>query len=249
MNIGQRFKELISLAFRALGYRLTRIDPVQEMLGPGCKYEWLKNMNVNTVLDAGAYTGQAASAFHKILPSATIYSFEPLADCYEKLNATMAGVTQFKSFNLALGDRQDQVRMNRSAFAPSSSLLRMAGLHKDAFPFSAGETAVMVNVTTLDEMAPELDLKENILLKIDVQGYEDRVLRGALSIIDRIRVIIVETSFSELYEGQPLFSAIHNLLSGHGFVYSGSWDQLAHPVDGLPLQQDSIFIRGSRADS
>jgi hypothetical protein len=119
----------------------------------------------------------------------------------------------------------------------------MTELHKEAFPFAAGEMTESVDVDTLDNVVGGLNLEDNILLKIDVQGYEHKVIMGSASILSRIKVIIIETSFHELYEGQPLFHDIYELLFEQGFVYAGSWWELKSPLDGLPLQQDSIFIR------
>ena len=135
--------------------------------------------------------------------------------------------------------------MHRSDYSPSSSLLKMGQLHKEVFPFSAGEILETVDVNTLDNIAQELVLADNILLKIDVQGYEQKVIMGSRNILKRIKVIIIETSFHELYEGQPLFSEIYDILNRLDFVYSGSWGELKSPLDGAPLQQDSIFIRKS----
>lgn len=208
-------------------------------------HEWLRNLSIKTVIDVGAHDGELAYQFHKVLPDARIYSFEPLHDCFLRLNATMKNVPNSRSFNLALGDTKGRVTMHRSEFSDSSSLLKMGQLHKEVFPFSAGEILETVDVNTLDNIAQELDLEDNILLKIDVQGYEHKVLIGSRNILNRIKVIIVETSFYELYEGQPLFADIYELLNKKGFVYSGSWGELKRPLDGAALQQDSIFIRKS----
>ena len=62
----------------------------------------------------------------------------------------------------------------------------MAKLHEETFPFSAGYALETANVRTLDNIAQELDLEDNILLKIDVQGYEDRVIMGSKSILSTI---------------------------------------------------------------
>ena len=200
-------------------------------------------MNIKTVIDIGANEGEAALQFNKLFPNAKIYAFEPLHDCFIKLNATMKNVPNFKSFNLSLGDKKEIKNIYRSNFAPSSSLLKMEEFHKKTFPCSAGETLETINVDTLDNVTQELEMNDNILLKIDVQGYEDRVIMGARNILDRVKVIIIETSFKKLYEGQPLFSDIYELLYKQGFVYSGSWgEELKSPIDGTPLQQDSIFI-------
>lgn len=207
------------------------------------KYNWIRNMNIRTVIDVGAHNGESALQFHDLFPHAMIYSFEPLRDCFFKLNETMKAVPDFKSFNLALGDQKCRLAMHRSEFSQSSSLLSMTELHKEAFPFTAGEMTEYVDVDTLDNVVGGLNLQDNILFKIDVQGYEHKVIMGSTSILDRIKIIIVETSFRELYEGQPLFSDIYHLLDKHGFVYTGSWVEIRSPLDGLPLQQDSIFIR------
>jgi len=220
-----------------LGWRLFLLPAA------GHKFKWIQDMSINTVIDVGAHKGQSALEFHELFPHARIYSFEPLLDCYLQLNARMKNVPNFRSFNLALGDMKGILTMHRSEFSPSSSLLKMANLHKEAFPYSAGEIQETVDVNTLDNMTRELDLEDDILLKIDVQGWEHKVLIGSRSLLKRIRVIVVEASFQELYEGQPLFGDIYDLLFSQGFVYSGTWAELRSPLDGAPLQQDSIFIR------
>lgn len=207
-------------------------------------FKWIRDMGVNTVIDVGAHEGQSALHFHELLPNARIYSFEPLQDCFTRLNANLRDVPGFRSFNLALGDEKGTMSMHRSEYSVSSSLLKMANLHKEAFPHSSGEALETVHVDTLDGMARELDLEDNILLKIDVQGYEAKVIMGGRNTLSRVKVIVVETSFRELYEGQPLFREVYELLCEAGFVYSGSWEELRSPLDGAPLQQDSIFIGG-----
>jgi FkbM family methyltransferase len=211
--------------------------------GAEATLKWIQNMNIRTVIDVGAHKGQSALQFHRLFPNARIFSFEPLHDCFLELNSTMKNIPNFKSFNLALGEKKGRLDIHRSEFSPSSSFLKMAGLHKEAFPFSSDETIETVDIDTLDDIARELELEDNMLLKVDVQGYEDKVIMGSMSILSRIKVIIIETSFYELYEGQPLFPDIYELLNTYGFVYSGSWGELKSPLDGTPLQQDSIFIR------
>ncbi len=83
-------------------------------------------------------------------------------------------------------------------------------------------------------------------MKIDVQGYEDRVLRGGEQTVKRAQVLLVETSFQQLYEGQALFEDILALLRGWGFRYAGALDQLLNPRTGEALQQDSIFVNCAR---
>jgi hypothetical protein len=95
----------------------------------------------------------------------------------------------------------------------------------------------------LDTVARTLDLRDPLLIKMDVQGYEDRVLRGGEQTVKRAQVLLVETSFARLYEEQALFEDVHDILRAWGFRYAGSLDQLLNPRTGQALQQDSIFVK------
>ncbi len=178
-------------------------------------------------------------SYRAIFPEAMIYSFEPQSDCYQQLRSNLVHDPKQRCFNLALGSAPGSMTMHRSAFSASSSLLEMADLHKDAFPFTAPETLERVEVDTLDRIAGALDLQREILLKIDTQGYEKSVLLGGIQTLELVRLVIVELSFSELYRGQPLYAEVAGFLASLGFEYRGSVGQLYHPADGTPLQQDS----------
>lgn len=207
------------------------------------KFKWLQNMNINTVIDVGSHKGEFALQLYQLLPNAQFYCFEPLPDIFMELQANLKDLPNFTVFNLAVGDREGKLEIHQSNFSPSSSLLKMAELHKKSFPYSVGEKLQKVEVKSLDEITKELDMKDNILLKIDVQGYEDKVIRGGSNILARSKIVLIETSFGELYEGQALFGDIYKLLDERGFVYSGNWEEMKSPIDGIPLQQDSIFIK------
>ena len=228
-------KKMITKICLLLGLKISRIRK---------NVKWLQNMDIKTVIDVGANIGQAARMFHDILPNAFIYSFEPLQDCFLQLRSNMADVSNFKAFNIALSDKDGKQDIYRNEHSPSSSFLKMCELCKKEYPFTSREAIETVEVKTLDSIVNELELKDNILLKIDVQGFEDKVLRGGMNTLSRVMVIIIETSFYELYEGQPLFPDIYDFLKKNGFVYSGNWEEeKKSPIDGATLQADSIFIK------
>ena len=231
-------KKLVKKIFAAAGADIRRIHPEDN------NYKWLEKYTIKTVIDIGANTGQFAAQIHEILPNADIFSFEPLADCFEKLLENMKSAANFKAFNLALGDKEDHDEIYRSEFSPSSSFLRMGDTHKNIYPHTCNSTAEKVTIIKLDTALHAIELKDNLLVKIDVQGYEDKVIAGGIDTISRANVIITEVSFEELYKGQPLFSTIYDMLVKIGFEYKGNLDpQRKNPVDGRVLQADSIFIK------
>lgn len=206
---------------------------------------WLHELNIATVLDIGANRGQFALTINTIFPKASIYSFEPILDCFEQLTASMKSIKNFKAFNIGLGESSGELKFERNAFAPSSSFLKMMDTHKTLFPFTCDSQTITVKVEKLDGIAEQLKIMEPLLVKVDVQGYEDRVLRGGEQTIKRAKLIIIETSFQKLYDEQPLFNDIYNQLLDWGFVYIGTLDQLHNPQNGQILQADSLFLKCS----
>ena len=144
---------------------------------------------------------------------------------------------------MALGDETGEAVINRSSFTPGSSIRSFGTSFKKAFPFASEYTEEIINVTTLDAISQDLQLIDNIFMKIDVQGFEDNVLKGARNTLHKIKILIIELTFTELYDGQPCFSEIYEILTKSGFSYSGSWRQSFNPIDGQVLQQDAIFIQ------
>jgi FkbM family methyltransferase len=244
LNVGPRLflssykaKQNLQNFLRKFGYELHRIEK------PDRKWQWVRRHNIATVFDVGANVGQFSAAIFSVLPEARVYAFEPLSDCYKLLCRKFQGNAKFKAFNVALSNTNGEAQIHCNAFSPSSSLLQMAELHQQAFPYAAATTLETVQTRTLSSLVDDLVLKPEILIKVDVQGYEAKVLEGAESLIDHIRVAIIETSFHELYHGQVLFEGIYNYFVTRGFRFDGCMDVVHNPSDGSVLQADSIFIR------
>ncbi len=232
-----KIKELTKILFRLCGLDIRCVKRTEY------NYGWLVKRNIATVLDIGANKGQFAMMIHKILPHATIFSFEPIEKCYNKIVKKMIKVPNFRAFNYALGDTDASMEMHVNDFTPSSSLLQMTGFHVCVFPFTAKEHMEEVRIKRLDTIAQELSFNGNLLVKIDVQGYEDKVIEGGQSVISRAKVLIVETSFQTLYVGQPLFEDIYDVLKKMDFRFVGTLEQSRSPLDGSVVQADSIFMK------
>lgn len=231
-------KTMIQNSLRLFGVQLQRIPTGQKQ-----QQQWLVDMQIKTVLDIGANTGQFAQSICEILPDAMIYSFEPLPDCYEELVRSFADKPQFKAFNVALGNETGSIKMNRNEFSLSSSLLPLAELHKQNFPFARKEVIQEVNIARLDDFADNLELREPILIKLDVQGFEGSVIDGGIGVIKQASMILIELSIEELYEGQLLFDDIYQKLKDLGFQYRGNYTQANSPIDGRILYVDGIFTK------
>jgi len=228
-------REYIKKSFHLLGIN------VQKYTRPN--YGWIYERNIAVVLDIGANTGQYALEISKILPQSTIYSFEPIKKCYDELVINTRKLN-LKPFNFALGEREYETEINVSSHSPSSSLLRMTDLHKNLYSHSKDYTLEKISVKRLDSIAPELNISDkNYLVKIDVQGFEDKVILGGNETIKGAQIIQVEMTYQELYKGQPLFDNIYKLLYEMGFEFSGNISQVFNPDNGGLVYSDSIFLR------
>ena len=205
--------------------------------------QWLLKQNFNTIIDIGANTGQFSLTINALFPHARIVAFEPLPQCFDMLQKNLAHIRDHVALNAALGDEVGNVDFESNDFSASSSFLKMTEKHIKAFPFTAKTSVVKVDVERLDNLAEKLLVVEPTLVKLDVQGYEDRVLSGGEQTIRRAAMIIVETSFEMLYENQPQFNDIYSRLLGWGFEYKGALEQFHDPIDGRLLQADSVFVR------
>lgn len=231
-------KKLIKKMFKIFGINLSIYRPGPE------KMDFLKHYNINTIFDIGANIGEFATELRTYLPSAKIISYEPLKECFYTLNETMKGDANFVSFNLAIGNSNEEIEINKSDYTPCSSFLEMEDFHKQEFPKSINSTKEKVKIVTLDEEFKKENRKENILIKIDVQGFEDNVIKGGQDAIKKSKIVLIESCFVSLYKGQILFDGIYNSLKSLGFSYRGSINKKMDK-DGNIIFEDSVFINES----
>jgi hypothetical protein len=92
-------------------------------------------------------------------------------------------------------------------------------------------------------VSSELAIDPEVLVKIDVQGFEDRVLAGGRGLLGRTALAIVEVNHEAMYEGQPSFEHIYQVMAELGFQFHGTWHQLFSRRSGAVLSSDVIFAR------
>ena len=81
------------------------------------------------------------------------------------------------------------------------------------------------------------------MLKVDVQGFEAHVIRGAAGVLQQVDMVVIEASFQPMYVGEMTFLELGNLMAHQGFEFVGPLDWLSHPKTGEVLQMDALFKR------
>lgn len=205
---------------------------------------WLyKLRDYDLIIDVGANSGQFAEIANKYIEKTPMFCFEPIPDEYKELQSKFKDNSLVKTYNVALGSENVVRTLKVHQSTVSSSFLDVANGNDEVFHGNDEQVrSISVDVTTLKDILHETPFR-NIFLKIDVQGFEIEVLEGAMPVFDRISLILIECSFVELYQGQPLFNDIYNFLSSNGYEYKGEVSAMGSGPYSEPIQADIVFVR------
>ncbi len=193
-----------------------------------------------TIIDAGAARGQFALLARRLYPAARIVCFEPLPEAQATLQQLFEGDSGIDVHGIALGARSGTATLNVSGQDDSSSLLSIGALQEREYPGTGKAREQVVTVRRLDEVLERVVAAA--LLKIDVQGGELELLRGAGDLLNRFDDVFVECSFVELYNDQPLATEVLDFLFGHGLQLVGVFG-VQRGADGTCLQADFLLRR------
>ena len=213
-----------------------------ESLDPGVSAR-IAGLGIRTVIDAGAHVGEFAAGARKAMPGARILSFEPVPEVFARLTERMGGDPLWTGFPFALGDAEGEEAFHVHAFSPISSLLPIAKEGIRAFPYARfRQKPVTVRVRRLDAVLAGAGAEGPYLLKIDVQGYEDRVVRGMGAELGGAAAILAEVSHKRLYEGQMVLPEWNAFLAGLGFRHALTIREIPD-FWGRPAQADALYLR------
>jgi len=207
---------LFTLSLRGLGILNWQSDRLSGE--KGWTREYLKEKKSPTVFDVGANVGKYSAYVLEINKESTVYAFEPHPKTYEIL-VKEARRKEFKPFNLALGDEEGILDLYDYELQDGSS---HASLFKEVITdiHESNYVSHLVNIVCLDALLKELDIARIDLLKIDTEGNELNVLRGAkFSLADgKIKAILFE--FNEMnVASRATFKDFWDLLSENYSLY------------------------------
>jgi hypothetical protein len=119
----------------------------------------------------------------------------------------------------------------------------MSDAHINEFPYTRNASLINVAINRLDTLINASNLNKPILVKVDVQGFEKQVIAGGKELLSHVDYIIIEVSFVELYDNQPLFDEINLQMNHLGFLYNGNIEQLISKKTGSVLQADALYVK------
>lgn len=170
--------------------------------------------------DVGANVGQTTKAIKRRLPTATVHAFEPVSSTFDALSATVRRLDGVHCHRLALSDHQGHQTI---PVVPGSVF---NSLTSTSWPGVANAVDEEVELDTLDHFIEARGLGPIDLLKIDTEGHDLSVLRGATRALEApgARCIYVEVTFSETNPQNTPFAQVFSHLEPMGYRFMGLYE-------------------------
>jgi FkbM family methyltransferase len=194
-----------------------------------------------TVIDVGANAGQFTIAALNLFDGIAVHAFEPVKECVRKLRDRTSKFKNVYIYPHALGAKQELAAFHVNRYSLASSLLKPSTKHRSEFPIAGAEQTTVIELGTLDQYFSNAVLAPPVLLKLDVQGAEKRVIEGGQHTLTQVDYVLMETSFTPMYIDEPLFIEMIEAMKTAHFNFVRPVSILKSPKSGEILQADILF--------
>ena len=223
-------KKIILKLFNKLGYDINKIN--KDFTNPQLE-DLLKRKISKTpiIFDVGGNKGQSVAIFKKIFEKPIIHTFEPIKSEFDQMYEKYKSDLNVTLNNYALGEVAGEKKFNISAQTGASSFNKInqnskwIKVRSKEYKTSINEFVKSTNVkiSTLDDYFLKNNINHIDLLKIDTQGYEDKVLQGGMYTLkqNKVKAIVTELMFDDVYDKYFSFSDIEKYLLPNNFRMVG----------------------------
>jgi FkbM family methyltransferase len=206
----------------------------------------MEAFGVQVVVDVGAHEGGYAREVRSAGFDGRIVSIEPDPQSLIALDDAASRDPRWDVIPAAAGDRTQHVTLRRYGMSTLNSLHDLQGA-QGLTGFDEPPTATAeVSAGRLDDLLGGTkvgDGSANVLLKIDVQGHELEVLRGAPRTLDRAVLVEIEIPFTPIYASQATARAILDVVDDLGFVPCGVAPLYVDSRTAVMAAADFLFRR------
>ncbi len=197
-----------------------------------------KKTGFNLILDVGCHQEGFISDFLVKFPTEKIIGFEPNIIKYESARNKFIHNNRVEIINLALGKEAGKATLNITNHDYSSSLMNI-----EIQSSENSATFQIVNKQECSVMPLDSEIPENesvLFMKIDTQGYELEVLKGASSVLRRTQFVLLELANHSIYLDAPKYHEIDEYLRQQNFRLVQIYSPLSDATEYDALYENSI---------
>ena len=184
----------------------------------------------NYVFDVGAHCGLFSAFIAKKFPECNIFCFEPSQELIPIINRNCPQCN-LTIFNCAISDKDEH-----RTFYVNPKSQQTNSLNEDAVTLFAAKDIVekrTVRCRSLDSIAKEYNIKRVDVLKVDVQGFEGAVFRGAKALLSTVEHLFIESTWIDIESITQIIPFALN----YGFQYAAVINPVYMGADVLLSRQ------------
>jgi len=188
------------------------------------------------IFDIGAHKGQTSTHFCKLFPNSFIHAFEPSPYLFTEIEKNLSKRKNIICHNFALGEADEEAFLTK----PDSDLCGQVVKAQE-------NNSTGISVRRLDGFCLVENISAIDLLKIDVEGNEVSVLKGASGMFERnaIKAILLECDFNKDDKQHSYFFDLFDFLSDQNFCFHGLFDVVRYsPSYGIGFC-NALFLNRS----
>ena len=236
----KRLKRFVKIFFNSLGFDLKRINPEVKNLS----FDEILKQNLSQdplILDVGANKGQTIRRFLDLFDNPTIHAFEPVEEAIQKIRENYSTHRNIFINNHALGDKRETKNFNISHRTENSTFHQFNSntkwLKTRSRQYNVGVNEYVkkvekVNIGTIDDYVEKNKIEKIDILKMDTEGYEDKVLSGAINTLreNKIKIVLTELAFDNVRDKYLSFSDLEKYLLPNNYR-----------LVGIDLENNNLF--------
>lgn len=204
------------------------------------------------ILDVGAYRGNSIFSFKENFSNPYVYSFEPSKKNFNILRENCKRFSNYEIFNLGVSDINGIKKFNNNSWSETSSFIDLndkgsKNYFDNRFKYlgkNITESTSNIETITIDLFLEKQNLDKVNILKIDTQGHEKNVLKGAQKSLkkNKIESIMIEIILDDYYKNQIHILDIEEYIINEGFYLYGIYDIIKKPKKRIN-QLDLLYIK------
>jgi FkbM family methyltransferase len=240
-------KKIIQYILRRLRYRVVKETFYKHLINISTESElnfyYLFKKNIKEgqdicCLDIGANIGQTAKRMRAYFPNAAIYCFEPVKNTYKELIENLAGYSNIRTYNFAMGANKGDLEISHREHSEWNSLVKQP--NEDDSQRDC--TTEFVKIDTVDDFVKEEGITKIDILKSDTEGFEMEVLKGAKNSLEKrlIKTVYIEVGFSKADVQHCYWIEVAQELEKYGYHFSGLFEKSYGP-DMLLTYANALF--------